>query len=162
MTPLTEHTDRTIRPAALPLALVVLALCGCGEKKQETVFDEISRMPTREELVEIEVGEFVVPVPIVLESATERFEPDNLIQLDFTLFAVIEPDRVAMVKRVRDRNDGRIRDRVIRVCRNTPRDDLLEPELTTLKAHLLDELQPLIGGPAVRRMGVHSVTLDEL
>ena len=103
-----------------------------------------------------------MPVPIVLESATERFEPDNLIQIEFTLFAVVDPDRVSMVKRVRERNEGRIRNRVIRVCRNTPRDDLLEPELTTLKAHLLDDLQPLIGGPAVRRVGVRHVTLDEL
>ncbi len=161
---MTHPPEQPVRPTRSTPALAVLlvALCGCGEEKKATVFDEISRMPTREELVEIEMGQFTIPVPIVLESATERFEPDNLIQLEFTLFAVVDPNHLSMVQRVRRRNEGRIRNRVIRVCRNTPRDDLLEPQLTTLKAHLLDELQPLIGGPAVRRVGVHSVTLDEL
>ena len=161
MTHHAEHPVRSHRTVAALTALVALC-CGCAEEEKATVFDEISRMPLREELIEIELGKFFVPVPIVLESATERFEPDNLIQIEFTLFAVVDPDRVSMVKRVRERNEGRIRNRVIRVCRNTPRDDLLEPELTTLKAHLLDDLQPLIGGPAVRRVGVRHVTLDEL
>ena len=161
---MTPHRDHPVLPyrTAAALAALLVTLCGCAEEEKSTVFDEISRMPLREKLVELEIGHFYVPVPIVLESATKRFEPDNLIQIEFTLFAVVDPDRLSMVKRVRERNEGRIRNRVIRVCRNTPRDDLLEPELTTLKAHLLDDLQPLIGGPAVRRVGVRQITLDEL
>lgn len=161
---MTTLPEQPVRPnrATAALAAMLVAVCGCAEEKKSTVFDEISRMPLREELVELDLGHFFIPVPIVLESATERFEPDNLMQIEFTLFAVVDPDRLSMVKRVRERNEGRIRNRVIRVCRNTPRDDLLEPELSTLKAHLLDDLQPLIGGPAVRRVGVRHVTLDEL
>lgn len=137
-------------------------LVGCGAEEEETVFDEISRQPKRDEFVEVDLGSFVVPVPIVLESATERFEADNLMQIEFDLFAVVDPDYVDRLKHVSKRNQGRIRDRVIRVCRNTSRDALLESEWATLKAHILDAINPLLGGSGIKRLGASRIIKDEL
>ncbi|TWT96708.1 hypothetical protein Pla108_24820 [Botrimarina colliarenosi] len=156
---------RTKRRFVLALALVLfpsVVVIGCGEGDAPTAFDNITRLPTREEFVEIEIGTFVVPVPMVLESATERFEPDNLMEVEIDLFVVVDPHEVRQVKKLTKRNEGRIRDRVISVCRNTTRDDLLEAQMATLKAHLLDAVQPLLGGPAVRRIGLRRVIIDEL
>lgn len=120
-------------------------------------------MPTREELVEVTMGSFIVPVPVVLESAIERFEADNLIQVELELFAVVDPSESSQVELLLEQHKGRVRDRVIAVCRSTTRDDLLETQKSTLKAHLLDAVQPLIGGAsAVRRVGIKRVVIDEL
>lgn len=154
-----RHQLRWTAVALMSMFLVT----GCAEQSSQTVFDEISRMPTREELIEIDFGHFIVPVPVVLESATGRFEPDNLMQIQFQLFGVMDPEHLSLVESRMRHNAGRLRDRVITVCRSTTRDDLMEPLLATLKAHLLDAIQPLLGGPtAVRRVGVRQVIIDEL
>lgn len=154
---------RTSRWPLHALLAGVLLMVGCGsEEVQENVFDEISRMPTKEEMVEIDLGRYVVPVPMILESATERFEPANLMEIEMRLVAVADPGEAESVQRMKERNSGRIRDRVIRVCRSTTRDDLTESEKATLKAHLLDAVQPLLGGEAVRQLVILPGRVDEL
>lgn len=158
--PLRIRSHRLAGPA---IALLAPLLSGCGgEEASTSVFDEISRMPTRKELVEVSLGSFMVPVPIVLESATERFEPANLMQIQMSLVAVTDPDEADQVERLKKRNAGRIRDRVIRVCRSTTRDDLTESQKATLKAHLLDAVQPLLGGDAIRQLVILPTSIDEL
>lgn len=159
---MSDHTSLFRRYRSAPLALCLLVVCGCAEEEKTTIFDEIGHVPTKEASVELQLGSFIVPVPIILESATERFEPDNLMQVEIDLFAVVDPAEVKTVERQMERNKGRIRDTVIRVCRSTTRDDLLDSQKATLKAHLLDAVQPLMGGDAVRRLGVRRVILDEL
>lgn len=151
------------RPGYAVAALCALAVSGCGEvEEQASLFEEIGHLPTGEQSVELSIGSFIVPVPVVLESATERFEPDNLMQVEIDLFAVVDPSKVESVKRHLVRHEGQLRDTVIRVCRSTTRDDLLDSQKATLKAHLLDAVQPLMGGEAVQRLGVRRVILDEL
>lgn len=167
MHPLIHHSLKIARRPALGVArpgcrlacascwlasvLILLPGCGGGEKGPNA-FDEISRLPSREKLVEIDLGKFVVPIPLVLDNSIEEIKTDNLIQLTFTLVAVVVPKHVASVEKLRDRHAGKIRDEVMRVCRNTSRDDVLESEWTTLKSHLLDATQPLLGGTVVRRI----------
>lgn len=154
---------RATRLAPLAVSFLALLLVGCGgEEEKASVFDEISRMPTREEMVEIDLGNFVVPVPMILESATERFEPANLMEIEMRLVAIADPDEADQVERLKKRNEGRIRDRVIRVCRTTTRDDLTESQKVTLKAHLLDAIQPLLGGQSLRQVVVLPARVDEL
>ena len=158
--PAPEATRRT-RP--LLLALAALCAAGCEEQEQvSSIFDDIGKLPTREEYVEVELGAFRVPVPIVLESASDRFEPENLMEIELELIAVVVPEEEDHVERLKKRNAGRIRDQVIRVCRTTTRDDLMEPQKVTLKAHLLDAVHPLIGGEAIHRLVVKRVNIDEL
>lgn len=142
--------------------MVVCALvCGCGEE-EKIVFDEISRLPVREEMVELEIGSFIIPIPVVLDDSAERFEADNLIQVEFDLFAVVAPRHSDQVNMLLEQREGRIRDMVIRVCRNTAPDDILEAEWGTLKAHLIDAIQPLLGGQVLRRLVVPTVQKEEL
>lgn len=150
---------RPIRPAAL---LAVAGLLGCGAEERQSVFNQISQLPAQEELVEVDLGHFIAPVPIVLESAVNRFEAANLMEVQFRLFAVVDPARRKLVEKFAARNEGRIRDTVITICRETPRDDLVEAQWSILKAHLLDAVQPLLGGQAVRRLGVTQVLKEEL
>ncbi|MEQ8846910.1 hypothetical protein [Botrimarina sp.] len=157
--PSTAPIARTLRRAAL---LAAAAALGCEEEPADSVFAKIGRAPPREELVEVELGEFSVPVPVVLESAVGRFEPANLMEVQFRLFAVVEPAQRTRVERLAARNEGRIRDKVITVCRQTPRDDLAEAQWATLKAHLFDAVQPLLGGTVVRGLGVNQVMKEEL
>ncbi len=145
------------------IVCIALLLPGCGSSEKGTnAFDEISRLPSREELVEIEIGRFVVPIPLVLDDSAEKIEIDNLIQLDFKLVAVVLPKHEASVRHLMKRHAGKIRDEVMRVCRNTSRDDILESEWSTLKAHLLDAIQPLLGGTVVRRMAIPHKVIDPL
>ncbi|CAN0364657.1 unnamed protein product [Ectocarpus sp. 4 AP-2014] len=99
---------------------------------------------------------------MILESATGRFEPANLMEIEMRLVAVADPGEAESVQRMKERNSGRIRDCVIRVCRSTTRDDLTESEKATLKAHLLDAVQPLLGGEAVRQLVILPGRVDEL
>lgn len=153
---------RCYRSALAVLGCATVLLAGCFGDPPKRAFEDIAALPSREAFVEIELGEFVVPIPIVLEPTDDHFQPDNLMQVAFGLFIVVEPKDVKLVKRLKKRNNGRIHDSVIRVCRNTARDDLLESQKSTLKAHLLDAVQPYLGGEAVRRIGLNRVTLDEL
>ena len=153
---------RRYRCALATLGCATVVLTGCFGDPPKRAFEDIAALPSREEFVEVELGEFVVPIPIVLEPTDDRFQPDNRMQVEFGLFIVVDPKDVKLVKQLKKRNDGRIHDSVIRVCRNTGRDDLLESQKSTLKAHLLDAVQPYLGGEAVRRVGLNRVTLDEL
>ncbi|QDV76185.1 hypothetical protein [Botrimarina mediterranea] len=153
---------RRYRFAAAALGAATVALSGCFADPPKRAFEDIAALPSREEFVEIELGDFVVPIPIILQPTDNAFRPDNLMQVEFGLFIVVEPRDEKLVKRLKDRNEGRIHDSVIRVCRNTARDDLLEAQKSTLKAHLLDAVQPYLGGEAVRRVGLNRVILDEL
>lgn len=142
--------------------LVASTVFGCAEKEADVLLDDISVLPAREELVEVPLGAFMIPVPVVLDEATPRLEADNLIQLDFDLVAVVEPDHKKRIERYLERHEGRVRDEVIRVCRNTARDDLMESEWSTLKAHLLDAVQPLLGGLGIRRLATPRIVKEPL
>lgn len=154
---------RPTRTARLVVAWVVIVSCsGCSDSPSKSLFDESSHLPTGDKLVEIELGEFVVPVPITLNSAAVRFEKGNLMQIELSLFAVVEPKHIDTFRRRLEHNANRVRARVIEVCRSASREDLMEPLKTSLKTQLLDGLQPLLDGPTLRRVGIRRVEIDEL
>lgn len=141
---------------------LALVCAGCGGEEERNAFDEISRLPPREELVEVLVGSFVIPVPIPREPEESGQDRTSPMLLEFELVAIVSPDKVSRVEYLMERHRGKIRDQVIRVCRSTPREDLLEPEWPTLKAHMLDAIQPLMGGLAIRRLATPSISRDEI
>lgn len=147
---------------ALGAIACALGAIGCSEDKAPIAFDEISKLPVREELVEMNLGHFIIPVSMEAGADDEDDGYANLLQLKFDLVAIVDPTREYQVKQLMERHKGKIRDEVIRVCRNTARDDLLESEWATLKAHLLDAIQPLIGGQAIRRLATPTISRDEL
>ena len=60
------------------------------------------------------------------------------------------------------RHEGKIRDRVIQVCRNARLEDLQEPELAKLKSHLVDAVQAELGTNSIRRLLIAEVVTQKL
>ncbi len=127
-------------------------MVGCGGGPEPISFEYIERLPTDEELIEKSIGSFMVPVPLVLDNSTDAFEVDNRVQINFDLVAIIHPNEEGEFEKLLKRHEGKIRDEVMRVCRNTTPNDIVESDWTTLKAHLLDAIQPYLGGPALQQI----------
>ena len=72
------------------------------------------------------------------------------------------PDRKSSIVDSWSRHEGKIRDNVIRVCRNASVDDLQEPELSTLKAHLMDALASQVGEEGLRQLLITEVESERL
>lgn len=137
--------------AAVGVAACAIAIAGCGgDAETANDFSDLVVLPDSEELEEIDLGRFLIPVPVVLDAEDGELRTTNLLQLDFELVGIVAPRDVSRVKRLQDRHAGKLRDQVIRVCRSTSRDEILESESATLKAHLLDALQPILGGSHLR------------
>ena len=83
-------------------------------------------------------------------------------QLDFQLFALVSPREKSNIEDAWERREGAIRDQVIRVCRSTPIDDLLEPELATLKARLISALKSQLGDHDVRQLLLTEVVSHDI
>jgi hypothetical protein len=131
------------------LAWVSIVVFGCGSQPAFE-FDELDLVPVQEELTELEYRRDSPP------------RSRNRFQLDFQLFALVSPHAKSQIKHAWEQHQGKIRDRVIRVCRNASADELQEPELATLKAQLADALRPHLGENEVRQLLITEVVSQEI
>ncbi len=136
----------------LVLATVQVPLLGCGAS-QPSPFERFERLPTVQQLETVDLGEFVVPVPVEVSSDASPIAPTQ-VQIEFFLHAAVLPEHLRSLKSNTVRLEGRLRDKVIEVCRNTAVEDLLDPQLTTLKARLADSLTPFIGDAHIERIHI--------
>lgn len=143
------------------VALVSSALLGCGGE-EEAGFDSYETLQFREPLVEVPLGDFIVPVPVVANDDDGNATRSNLLQMKFTLHGLVTPKIEPQVLEQAQRQQGQLRDSVIRVCRNLPIDDVLDPQLATLRSRVLDSTQTLFEGSALRRVLVTDVTCEPL
>lgn len=121
----------------LVLALVWLVLLvGCGEP-EEIELEGLEMPAVEEELTEMPLGEYNIPIPLVEEVSGGKIKRRHRVQLDFLLFVLVKSSEKARVERAWQRHEGTIRDQVIRVCRKATLEELQEPDLATLKARLL-------------------------
>jgi hypothetical protein len=141
-------------------ALIGVAFAGCGSPPAFQ-FDEldVSRANT---LNEFSLGEYQIPVPIAKDRTNDRAPRRNRLRFDFELYALVPPAQGSIMADNWQRHEGKIRDRIIRICRNATLDDLQEPELATLKARLMDALQAELGEREVRRLLMTEVVSREL
>jgi flagellar basal body-associated protein FliL len=133
---------------------------GCGAHSSFE-FDALDLAPPQEELSEILIGQYSIPIPI----ATARGGNEsryNRVQFDFELYALVRPENKSNVADEWARHEGKIRDDVIRICRNASVDDLQEPELSTLKARLMDTLAARMGSQGVRQLLMTEVVSQKL
>ena len=143
------------------LLIGCLVECGCRSKQTYT-FDQIDFLPAEEELSEFSLGEYKIPIPILENRGEEKEERRNRLQLDFELYALISPQEQSQVQDAWKRHEGVIRDRVIRICRNATVEELLEPELSTLKSRLTDVLASQLGRKRLRQLVITEVESQEL
>jgi hypothetical protein len=84
------------------------------------------------------------------------------VELEFELHAAVLPEDESSLTDSYERHEGRLRDSVIQVCRNTPIEDLLDPALTTLKAHLIDTLRPYFHDVTIERLHLGESQVKQL
>jgi hypothetical protein len=128
-----------------------LAIAGCGQPSKFE-YDQLDIAPVEEELTEFPMGEYRIPIPLADTRGRERLVHRNRLQLDFHLVALVPPADEAQFSDAWERHEGQIRDRVIRICRNASAEELLEPELATLKARLIDALASQVGEKGMRQL----------
>jgi hypothetical protein len=133
------------------LLLTACAIAGCGSKS-EFQFDSLDLVPAQEELSEVSLGKYAIPIPMVEDRAGESARRRNSVQFDFELIVVVKRDHESRIADSWERHEGKIRDRVIRVCRNASLDDLEE-----LKAHLMDAVQAQLGNKEIRQLVIAEV-----
>jgi hypothetical protein len=141
---------------ALLLAGCLWAAGGCNEKSKFQ-FDELDFVPEREELTELSLGKYAIPIPVSDGGPGSTQNRRNRFQFDFELIAVVQREHESEVTDSWERHRGKIRDRVIRVCRNASLDDLEE-----LKAHLMDAVQAQLGDKQIRQLVIAEVKSREL
>jgi hypothetical protein len=135
-------------------------LPGCGSRSAFE-FDALDLAPPHEELAELSLGEYRIPIPALQDRGRSQTHCHRL-EFDFELHALVSPKQQSRVADAWARHEGRIRDQVIRVCRNATLDELQEPELGTLKARLVDALASQIGGNHLRQLLLTEVVSQEL
>lgn len=143
---------------------ILLAACamsvGCGSKKTSP-FERFERLPTIAELVTVDLGEYHIPVPV---EPTAESSPNSAtqVQIEFRLHAAVLPKHEATMISNFQRLEGRLRDRVIHVCRHATAQELLDPELSTLKTELSDSLKPFIGNARIERLHIEDPQVRRL
>jgi len=133
------------------VGVVSLGIAGCGPTSHFE-FDHLDVAPVQEELTEIPLGEYRIPIPVAEGRGRKRLVHRNRLQLDFRLVALVPPSGEPLFSDAWERHEGQIRDRVILICRNATAEELLEPELATLKVRLADALASQIGEKCVRQL----------
>jgi len=149
----------------LALAASAVMLCiagGCGSHYSTFEFDALDLAPPQEELSEFLLGQYSIPIPVVEQRGANEYEHRNRFQFDFELYALVRPENKSSIADDWERHEGKIRDNVIRVCRNASVDDLQEPELSTLKARLMDALASQVGKNDVRQLLITEVVSQRL
>jgi hypothetical protein len=149
------------RSALVSSTIVFCVLAGCGSRS-EFEFDALDLAPPQEELAEFSLGEYRIPIPVAEDRGESQLTYRHRFQFDFELHALVSPAGQSQVADAWARHEGKIRDQVIRVCRNATVDELQEPELATLKARLMDALASQMGDKQVRQLLLTEVASQEL
>jgi hypothetical protein len=134
---------------------------GCSEHSSFK-FDALDNSPPPQELSEFSLGKYSIPIPVAEDRGGKHLEYRHRFQLNFELHALVSPTEKSHVSDSWARHEGKIRDQVIRVCRNATLDELQEPEFSTLKTRLMHALAGHIGGKDMRQLLITEVVSQQL
>jgi hypothetical protein len=146
---------------ALAAGCLIAAFGGCSSRTAFE-FDALDLTPAQDEMSEVSLGHYEIPIPIAKSDGLSESESRNRLLFSFDLYALVSPNEVSMLNDSWERHEGNIRDCIIRVCRNASLEELQEPELSTLKSHLTDAVQDQLGSKNVHRLLVSEVASKEL
>lgn len=135
----------------LVAGLLCATTAGCGSDAISPI-ERFERLPSVEQLVTVDLGEYVIPIPV--EPTTPSPIAATQVQIEFRLHAAVLPEYESTLRSNYKRLEGRLRDNVIEITRNTSIEDLLDPTLTTLKTHLADSLKPFVGAAHIERIHI--------
>jgi Flagellar basal body-associated protein FliL len=147
---------------AAALAVAAFAACaGCGGQ-DEFAFDELDLTPAQDEFIEFSLGKYTIPIPLLHETTMDEGLKRNRVEFSFALYALVTADCEKRLAHQWKRYEGKVRDRIILVCRNVTAEELREPELATLKTHLTDAVHAELGAQCIRRLLVTDVVTRKL
>ncbi len=135
----------------ITIGLLAAWICGCGSGP-EFKFDDLDVARAHEELTEFSLGRYAIPIPMANSGGGEQSTARNRFEFAFDLYALVSPKQESQFAAAWERHEGKVRDRVIAICRNASLEMLQEPELSTLKSHLTDAVQGQFGTVKVRRL----------
>lgn len=155
---------RRSRFACRVLAALVLPslVAGCGGGADVDEVTEFELVPARPVLSEVDFGSFAIPIPGQTLDSDQQIVHRNYLQLEFTLFGVVQPKDRGETTRLAERRRGELRDRVIKVCRNTSPGELKDPELLTLKLRLIDAIQPAFEGVVLDTLLMRDLVIEAI
>jgi hypothetical protein len=148
-------------PALWAGTFIICTLAGC-RSRSDFEFDALDLAPPQEELAELSLGKYRIPIPVPEDRGAKQLSYRHRFQFDFELHALVSPAEQSQVADAWSRHEGKIRDQIIRVCRNATVDELQEPELTTLKARLMDALASHLGDKEVQQLLFTEVISQEI
>jgi len=151
----------SIRLIVVVLGLVIVATFGCGSRPSYE-FDELDLSPNQDELREFSLGHYAIPIPVSQAFGDDGKVTHTQIEFAFDLYGLVSPEFEPQIEDIWQRHQGKVRDRVIRICRNASWEDLQDPELATLKSRLIDAVQDQLGPKAVRRLVVSEIKRTEI
>jgi flagellar basal body-associated protein FliL len=158
--------DRMTRAATirrlLAAAAFIAALVGCSSKSLYE-FDQMDLTSAEEELTEFSLGHYAIPIPIIGSEGPSAGVRHNRLEFAFDLHALVPHEEEAHMAELWGQHEGKVRDRVLRICRGASAEELEEqPELATLKSHLTDAVQDELGSKTIRRLLITEVNHREL
>jgi hypothetical protein len=146
----------------LAAAALVTALVGCSSKSFYE-FEEMDLTSAEEELTEFSLGHYAIPIPIIGSEGPSAGVRRNRLEFAFDLHALVPHEEETHMADLWGQHEGKVRDRVMRICRNASAEELEEqPELATLKSHLTDAVQDELGPKTIRRLLITEVNHREL
>jgi hypothetical protein len=146
---------------AVGLGMLSVAMLGCGSPASYE-YDELDLSPNQDELNEFSFGHYAIPIPVSQAFGDDGKVTHTQIEFAFDLYALVSPDFAPKIDDLWQRHEGKVRDRVIRICRNASWEDLQDPELATLKSRLIDAVQDQLGPKVVRRLIVSEIKRTEI
>ncbi|MGE3240699.1 MAG: hypothetical protein AB7G28_22275 [Pirellulales bacterium] len=139
----------------------LLCAAGCAPS-EDFEFDELDLTPAQDEMVEFSLGKYVVPIPLIEPTSLDDGVKRNRVEFAFSLYALVDPICKKRLAAQWKRHEGKVRDRVILVCRNATGEYLQESELAKLKSHLTDAVHAELGTQCIRRLLISDVVLRKL
>ncbi len=118
-------------------AVVLMFVLPSAPAEQSTETEVAEAETIENETVEVSVGKFA--------PTNSRAAPGTVIHLQFTLVALVSPDNeVRFDEAVNKRYKHQVREKVIKVARSSSLDDLSDPNLSTIKRLVKEEINKLL------------------
>ncbi len=115
-------------------------------------------MPKQEELTEIEIGPYTVPVPFLVNQGGVTYMEN--VQVSFELYGLVTPDNVKKFTELLEARRGRFNDEVIRICRRIEPEDLRDPSSQFLSKALKEAGDKVLGRQVIRRFVLSDYQLE--
>jgi flagellar basal body-associated protein FliL len=167
--PVLETAEQSPRPKAggrklkiLLLLFAVMAVEGAGiylllpSPASGGAADEKPAAP--DESAKADVGHTVeVPIEPIVNVTNSLAAPGSIIHVTFKLVAVVPRDQqLAFEDAVNVEHNARVRQAIVKVARSTNMDDLSDPELSTLKRMIREEMNKVL-----RKSYVHECVISD-